>query len=550
MFQSDVQHTGRHWSDWFRRLRAPKEPTEVLASYRRLKRSKVKIAFGLIGLMLFCFIYGFFFSVLVPNAFAFLMAPLAIVLLLVVWALPQSSWAPTRTLEWLFYAMFIALIVWPNYLAIALPGLPWITLIRLTSFPLVLILLACVSMSEEFRNRLKGALKALSAIPTLLTIFVVIQLISIAFSADLTNSVQKFVVAQTTWTAIFFAAAYLFLKPGQMTRWARILWAMAVFVSVIAVFEYRAGHVLWVGHIPSFLKINDESVQRALAGSMRAGTTRYRAEATFMTPLGLAEYIALTLPFVLHFSTGQFGGKTRICAVLSIPLLLYGCYLTDAKLGTIGCLIGTLVFIFIVSFRNWYRNRGDLIPAAVLFSYPAGLFVVAACILSFPRLKVMILGGSSHDASTDARITQYTVGMQKFLQWPFGYGIGMGGETLGFGRELSGMITIDTYYLSVLLEYGVIGFIVYYGMFAIAIYNGGLKSLFSKTLSEDKSFVLPITVSLITFIVIKSVFSQQDNHPVVFMMLGALVALFDRGRVRATAPKTAGGNRAALTWPA
>src|SRR3954469_6272264 len=115
MFQSDVQHSGRHWSDWFRRPKGFKEPTEVLAPYRRLKRSKLKIAFGLIGLMLFCFIYGFFFSVLVPNAFAFLMAPLAMLGLLVIWALPESNWAPTRSLEMLFYAMFIALIVWPNY---------------------------------------------------------------------------------------------------------------------------------------------------------------------------------------------------------------------------------------------------------------------------------------------------------------------------------------------------------------------------------------------------------------------------------------------------
>src|SRR3569833_3291834 len=137
--------------------------------------------------------------------------------------------------------------------------------------------------------------------------------------------------------------------------------------------------------------------------------------------------------------------------------------------------------------------------------------------------------------------------MQKFQQWPFGYGIGMGGETLGFGRELSGMITIDTYYLSVLLEYGVIGFIVYYGMFAIAIYNGGLKSLFSKTLSEDKSFVLPITVSLITFIVIKSVFCQQDNQPNDNKKQNTHNTQNNQGRARATAPKTAGGNRAALT---
>ena len=123
----------------------------------------------------------------------------------------------------------------------------------------------------------------------------------------------------------------------------------------------------------------------------------------------------------------------------------------------------------------------------------------------------------------------------------------MGGETLGFGRDQGGVLTIDTYYLSILLEYGAIGFIVYYGMFAIAIYNGGKKGLFSKTLSEDKSFIVPITVSLIAFIVMKSVLSQQDNHPVVFMMLGALVALFERSSAKAPAATMVGSARPALS---
>jgi hypothetical protein len=173
-----------------------------------------------------------------------------------------------------------------------------------------------------------------------------------------------------------------------------------------------------------------------------------------------------------------------------------------------------------------------------------------AAVLFVQRLRVLILGGSAHGASTDARVAQYTIGLQKFLEWPFGYGIGMGGQTLGFGRDLGGMLTIDTYYLSVLLEYGIAGFIVYYGMFAIAIYEGGKRSFFSPIIGKDRSFLLPITISLATFMVIKSVFSQQDNHPVVFMMLGAMMALIVSYRkFPARGPKKAsvrGGRHSAL----
>ena len=521
--------------------RAPRERLFALAHYHPLQRSRTRTVIGMGLMMLFCFIWGFFFAALAPNIVTPLLAPLVVLAFLVVWALPDLNWAPTRSLEWLFFAVLIALFGWPDYLAIALPGLPWITLLRLTSFPTVLVLLACISVSANFRGELMRSLHSIPAIPILLGIFVAIQLVSIGFSSDISNSIQKFIVAQTTWTAMFFAGAYVFLQPGRIKRWAMVMWALAIFVSLIALWESRIGHVPWVGHIPSFLKINDVAVERALAGSERAGVGRYRAQAIFGTPLGLAEYLALTLPFVLHFVTRRFSPRIRLAAAISIPILLVAVILTDAKLGSIGCVLGILLYIFAAAYRSWQRNKQSLIAAFFLYLYPVGLALFVAAIFFSLRLKVMILGGSSHAASTDARIVQYTIGFQKFLERPFGYGIGQGAVTLGFGKDIGGMITIDTYYLSILLEYGIAGFIVFYGMFAVAIYEAGRRSLFARSETEDKSFLLPIAVSLFVFIVIKSVFSQQDNHPVIFMMLGALMALnASRRQLSAPAKSVAG----------
>lgn len=547
MAQSDIEHPGWRLTIWPRGLARSREaPPVALAPYHSLRRDWLKKIIGLSCLMLFCLIYGFFFSVFAPNFFVLFVAPLAVLTLLVIWALPDLNWAPTRQLEWAFYATFIALIVWPNYLAIALPGLPWITLVRLTSTPLVIILLVCISVSAEFRATLNRSLRAIPAIPILLAIFVVIQLYSIGLSKDISGSIQKFIVAQTTWTAAFIAGAYVFLRPGQIKRWAMILWAMAVFVSLIAIWEFRLKHVPWLGHTPSFLKISDEAVGNILAGVMRAGTNLYRAQATFSTPLGLAEYLALTFPFVLHFTTKRFSPRVRAAAMISIPLILYGCYLTNAKLGMIGSLLGIALYVFGVSFQNWRRNKQSLVAASILLSYPLGVALLAAAMLASHRLSVIILGNDgSHAASTAARVLQYTVGWQKFLQWPFGYGIGMGGQTLGFGKDV-GVITIDSYYLSVLLEYGIAGFIVYYGLFLIAVFEPARLSLFAMKENEDRSFLLPIGISLAAFIVIKSVFSQQDNHPVVFMMLGALMAIVASHRpskVAATGSKGRTGSR-------
>lgn len=531
MMTSDVEQRGWRWRIWPQRKPvSPDAFLPALAQYHSLDSNLVKQLVGFGALMLFCFVYGFFFSVLAPNFFAFLLLPVVFLSLLVIWALPDAKWAPTRSLSWCFYTFFIVLIMWPNYLAISLPGLPWITLIRATAFPMTLILLVCVSMSSDFRAEIGRSLRAVPAIAILLSIFVVVQIISIGLSKNTAESFQKFLVAQTTWTAMFFASVYIFSQPGQIRRWATILWAMAVLVSVIAIWEGRLQHVPWRDHIPGFLEINDEAVAAILAGSVRSYTNIYRAQATFSTPLGLAEYLTLSLPFVVHFATNRFPRNIRIVALVSLPLMLFACYSTNAKLGMIGSLLAVLIYIFVAAFKSWRTSKNSLFTTSVLVLYPVGTAFVAAALLASHRLQILVFGNDgTHVASTAARVTQYTMGFRKFLEWPFGYGIGMGAETLGF-RTPNGLLTIDTYYLSILLEYGMAGFIVYYGMFLIGIYEGSRRSLLSMKESEDAGFLLPTSISLFDFVVIKSVFSQQDNHAIAFMMLGAVVALCAKRR--------------------
>src|SRR6185312_9551775 len=104
---------------------------------------------------------------------------------------------------------------------------------------------------------------------------------------------------------------------------------------------------------------------------------------------------------------------------------------------------------------------------------PAMFCAVLAATFVVPRLHVAIWGGGAQQSSTDARVAQFNLGMPKILHNPFGYGIGMGAETLGYAPF--GQLTIDTYYISVALEYGVLGFIIYYSMVAFSIYHSGRR---------------------------------------------------------------------------
>jgi O-antigen ligase len=177
--------------------------------------------------------------------------------------------------------------------------------------------------------------------------------------------------------------------------------------------------------------------------------------------------------------------------------------------------------------RRRLRHRNDLMPPAIILAYPAIVLFTLAASFVIKKIKYAVWGGGETLDSNAARIEQYSSGIPKILSHPWGYGIGRAAEVLGY-REPSGMLTIDTYYLSTALEYGIIGFLLFFGFFIVITYKGTSIIFKDVDLDRDTAFILPATTAIINFVVIKSVFNQEDNHPLVFMIAGMLGALLYR----------------------
>ncbi len=477
-------------------------------------------------LLLFCLIYGFAFALLAP----FIMVPFAIppliLLLLIIWAMPDAT-APVRTVRFFFFAFFIGMMVWPNYISIALPGLPWISIKRLTVFPLVLLFLYSISVSQEFRKKLSTALDRSPLIWKAIAALAVIETVSVGFSNDLPFSLSKLVVAQTEWTAIFFVSCYVFLKPGIPTRWLFCIWGAAIWVSAMGIWEYRLGYVPWRDHIPSIFQIDDPAVQRALAGSARAALGTHRVQSVFTTSLGLSEFLALSIPFVLHFVRSEFNWKLRLAAMVCVPTFVFVIVISQSRLGLVGSLVSLLAFIFIWAFRRRMADRENPFWTGILVAYPVISSLIVASTFFVGRIHARVWGNGPQQFSDQSRIEQWKLGIPKILTHPWGYGIGKGNEALGFS-DAGGFATIDSYYLLIGLEYGVIGFVIYYGMIFFAFYLAGKRAISPEPLEGENALLIPIGIALANFIVIKSVFAQSDNHPIIFMILGMLVALLYR----------------------
>jgi hypothetical protein len=489
------------------------------------RRQPVLLAAVAVAAALYGAAYTFFF----PFRILELTIPLLVITLLVVWVLPESLTAPTRLLSGLFFSFFVLMTVWPDYIALSLPGLPWITIRRIIAIPLLVTLLVCLSTSSRFRSELKSVLSAAPMIPKLLVAFALIQLASIALSRDPALSLDKFIVAQLYWTLPFFVGCYLLRKPGNVAFWAALLCLTLLPLGLIGLWEWTISRVPWAGRIPSFLVVEDESVLRILSGASRAATGIYRVQSTFTTSLGFAEYMALTVPFLVHYVFGPFRLAVRIAALASIPAVFLLIVVTDSRLGMVGFLLSFLLYLPIFAALRWKRRKESLFAPATLLAYPMIFAAFITATFFVGRLRRMVWGGGEHQFSTDAREAQYDAGLEILTRNPIGHGIGMGAETLGF-RNLAGVLTIDTYYVLIALEYGVMGFLAYYGMFLAAIYKGGRALLEAHEDTPEHLYLSPLLIAVGNFIVIKSIFSQESNHPLVFMMLAMVLALIWRIR--------------------
>ncbi len=503
----------------------------MLANYKRPPIGALAKWFLIALLTVASGVYGYYFAALAPLLMMPFFIPLALFTALLIWALPTGDYAPTKSLYGLFWFFCIALVLWPNYLAIALPGLPWVTLLRIASGPLAAALLICVSVSEKFRKDLAACLNDAPYIWKTLIFYVAIVTVSLVLSHKIPDTLSKYAIFLINQVAVFFVSCYVLTKPRRVEFWVYSVLFMDLILCGIGLWEARLGYVPWVGHIPSFLRIEDPNVTRILSGAARAATGLHRVQAVATTSLGLAEILGLTAPFALHLALGRYPIYIRMPAVFSLPLFVYVIILTDARLGFVAMLVSASLYLLLRSIVRWREVRGSIFGPAIVLTYPAIFCALVASTFLIGRLRARVWGDGSQAASTEARKGQWASAIPKIISHPIGHGYGEAGRTLGW-TNAAGISTIDSYFLNLLLDTGFIGFLAYLAIFGSAGVTGALTVIKSPGTRENR-LLMPLVVIMPAFVIVKGVLSQDANHPLIFIMLGAITALVHRTRQQA-----------------
>ncbi len=169
----------------------------------------------------------------------------------------------------------------------------------------------------------------------------------------------------------------------------------------------------------------------------KIGTPRARWFGPFNDPNDLGLALVLPVPFLIN----RLLNRRLVLASLSLPLLIYGLYLTNSR----GAMLSLLASVFTFLILRYRSMKGAAL----------GAILAAVLLVLGPSRMVQMSGG---DASAYGRVEAWHAGFQMFKSSPL-FGVGKGMFT-DFHP-----ITAHNTYLLVLAELGIIGLFFFIGFF-------------------------------------------------------------------------------------
>jgi hypothetical protein len=501
-------------------------------------RSKFTYVLATLALMALGAFYGLMVVFLPVGLVGVPLAPIGVMFLVFLWLLPDINEYDTKRMTHAFWGVLVVFALWPQYIALAIPGLPWINLLRVALIVAMIWFVGATATASSFRSELIATTRYSKVFFWAFVIFVSLEVLTLPLSSSPFFSLQKLVINLFMWPAMFFLACHVCLRPGVMTRTVHWLIVSVIFICLIGLWEGARQQVPWADHIPSFLQVDASVLTQALSSQSRAYAGGYRVRSVFGNSLVFAEYLIMVLPFILHFILMSKTQTVRVLSIVAYMLLSVNVVLSGSRLGALGWAESHVLYLGIWTVRRFLTRKADLVAGSIAYMFPVMVAAFVALTLVWHRLYVMMIGGGASQSSTNARYVQRNMAIPKVLANPFGNGTGQSGHVLGY-VDPSGVTTVDSYFITLLLDYGVIGFLAYFTMIFTAAYVG-VRRFFD--LGDDDELLLmgPLAVALCNWAVAKLVLSQEQNQLLMFVYLGMMAALATRAalvvKVKAKAP--------------
>ena len=414
------------------------------------------------------------------------------------------------------------LVIWPRYALIRLPGVPGLSPPRMIQLVVLLLWAYLIIKSDGFRGRAIERLRLAKPFVILLTIFISLKFFSIFISDYPLQSAKGWMNELISFYLLFFIALTVIESKADFEFILKSFTLAFLVVCVVGLYEFYVGRNVFFG----LLEVDSDYLYQVLRDKDRAGS--YRIQSTFSHPLTLSECVVMAVPLVAILF---FGKKITILrGVIFLFLLGLGAFVvlkTGSRSG-LGAFFAIAVCAFFLMCIREIRNQKSGIATGfyvLLLVGLAGCAVIGAYLIS--------------DLLIGRTLREYNSGMVRVDMWKHGLRLAADSPLLGYGQDMAagvlgfsghgGVVTIDSYYLSILLESGVVSLLAYIAMMVFV----AIESLRFGMKSNEYSFAaLMLLSALVGFSLIKSILSLTHNHGLVMIFIGCLFWLLSNEKYK------------------
>ncbi len=246
----------------------------------------------------------------------------------------------------------------------------------------------------------------------------------------------------------------------------------------------------------------------------------FRAQAGHTHPLSLGEYLAMSAPLALAFAASARMNRWRLFWTLALIATIAGAAATNSRGALIALAISGSMITMIAAKRYLMRPRSSrVLPVAGV----VGLIMLVASPVVAAGAYILVTGkgGASTTNSSQSRIEQIEQALPKIMKRPVGgYGAGRAARVLGYwGRTL----TIDNYYLSLALDYGMPGPAAFLSLLAALIFGAWRQS--REGPPSARLIFLGLTAFFLAFGISRLITSQAFNLTAFYLIAGAFAGM-------------------------
>jgi len=423
----------------------------------------------------------------------------------------KSNPFPNKLLYFSFTTLILFSIIWPRYVFLALGNLPKVNPFNLSHLFAFLLTIFVLILIPEFSKRYK------SYIANNLTVFYGVvflllwQLVSSIRSEYNPMTLAGYFSVLTLYTFFFIGIAYSTTNEAPL-GFFKVLIFSCVVVSLFGLIELVLQRNLFANFI-TYDTSGYESVliQSITTEKLRAGG--HRIQSVFTHPILMAQYLVAVIPVILGFMFITKSWLKRLFYFLLTASSLILLYKSGSRSGLFSLAITMSYLMLMIWLRALFMaGKSKLVAVFVL---PIFVFSVPVIYLGLTQL---VVGKSTEEyQSSQYRLQMLNNGINALKDdWLFGFGNGTAVIKAGI-KSTNGLISIDSYYLTLAIDGGYIALSVFICLFLYMFIRNSIFFLREK--SSDGFELLLVNSAMLGLFLVFSILSTMHNLSLYWVLM-------------------------------